>query len=120
MNILRFTRHPVTEKQQAELIRIFGNPCDIINISRTIPSAAYIIDLINTYGAGAMEVVALPLPLLAELMYLLSQSTTLKHHCTIMVFRAVMQRTISDDGSVTFEFDYYERIRNVVVETERL
>lgn len=113
MRVLRLTRHPAGEKQEAELRRIFGADCVIIDHSETVPGVERVHKLVKEYQADVLEAV-LPLPLMAQ---------TINPHTGVgvPVIRAITKRVISeDDGSTSFPFQHYEKVLRVEVQTERL
>jgi len=109
--ILRLTRHAVSEKQLADLRRIFGE-VEIVEVSETVPNAERVRELLEEAEAEVLEAV-LPLPLLAEVL-------NPRLGITVPVIRAVMNREVGKDGSATFEFSHYEKILKVLIETECL
>lgn len=112
MRILRLTRHAVSSEQLAELARIYGTDVEVVEVSESVPSVERIKELIAENSADVLEAV-LPLPLVA-------QSVDPRNGVGVPVIRAAMNRVMDDSGNATFTFSYYEVVKKVVVETERL
>jgi len=106
--ILWLSRHQATETQIQELQQIFNTKINIIQIGITINDAKEIVDLIGKYKCN--EIVAvLPIHILARLV-----------EYGIKPIHAVMKRIIHTDGGVTFEHDYFERVKKIDVISQKL
>jgi hypothetical protein len=112
MRVLRLTRHPAGEEQRAELCRIFGADCVIIDHSETVSGVERIAELVQEHQADVLEAV-LPLPLMA-------QAVNPRAGVGVPVIRAITQRVIAEDGSASFPFQHYEKVLKVEVQTERM
>ena len=106
MKILWLSRHEPQKTQVDELKEVFGN-VEIIQENKTIEDVKEIKRLMQEYNAD--EVVAvLPINLLGSLTEL-----------GIYPLRAVMEREVNE-GSVEFKHKYFERIKGIKVDYERL
>jgi len=112
MKVLRLTRHPAEEVQKAELRRIFGADCVIVDHSETVPGVERVRELVREYQADVLEAV-LPLPIMAEVV-------NPRTGVGVPVVRAITKRVISEDGEVSFPFQHYEKVLKVEVLTEQL
>jgi hypothetical protein len=115
MNIMRLTRHNLTGEQNMALTTAFG-PIRTVTMNESLPStpreAVARFDEL-TQQADVAEVV-LPINLLQAVL----QSEFVKNGGIII--RSVMDRTVDDEGNVTFTFSHYEIVRKVEVVTEPL
>lgn len=119
MKVLRLTRHPMDDRQKAELQRVCGlllgcEPAQVeaVEIAETVPDVERVKAIIAEHGAHVLEAV-LPLPLMA-------QCVDTRNGVGIPVLRAITIRKLESDGTATFDFSHYERIVKVEVVTERL
>ena len=108
--IVWFSRHPATEKQREELReKGFTN---IIRVNATAESGSdaweKCVAAVDGKTPDAIMAV-LPIPLLSELLRVAGDTP---------VIRAVMNRTVHEDGSATFTHDHFERVLKVKVVTE--
>ena len=116
MKALRLTRHEASEKQLNVLNSLFELET-VDTISETLPSnsreaVARFDELANGYDI--VEAV-LPINLLEAI---LKFSEFSKRDGVLL--RAVTNRNLNEDGSVTFEFDHYEKVVKVEIVTEDL
>ena len=112
MKILRLTRHKIESGQLAELQRLYGADCEVLEVSETVPNAARVSEIVREQCADVLEAV-LPLPLMAEVVG--------PRGCGIPVIRAITRREFAEDGvKVHFTFSHYEKVLKVEVVTERL
>jgi hypothetical protein len=112
MRILRLTRHPASSEQLTELSRIYGE-VEVVEVSETVPHVERIKELTAQHNANVLEAV-LPLSMMA-------QCLDPRNGLGIPIVRAVMERTLSADGSdATFQFSHYVKMVKVEVVTERL
>lgn len=112
MRILRLTRHEAGAEQVAELHRIFGADCEIVQVSETVAGVERVRELVQEHHTDVLEAV-LPLPLMAEVV-------NPRSGIGVPVVRAFTKRVLAEDGSVSFPFQYYEKVLKVEVVTERL
>ncbi len=106
--VLWFSRHNPTMVQLRDLEDKIGD-FDYVQVSKTVENADEVLDIFEETESDAM-VVVLPLPILADLV----------KKAPVKPIRAVMNRKINFDGSVTFEHDHFERVLDIKVETEKL
>ncbi len=112
MKVLRLTRHAIVPEQLAELQRLYGADCEILEISETVPNSARVTEMVRAHNADVVEAV-LPFQLLAEVVG--------PDGCGIPVIRAITRRVFAEDGvKVHFVFSHYEKVLKVEVVTERL
>lgn len=117
MKLLRLTRHPASEIQQAEIGKIWGADIEVHQISETLPEspqkAVEVFDLLAAEFDVAEVVLSINL-----LQAVLNFSEFSKQGKQIV--RAVMIREELDDGSIVFNFSHYEEIKEIKVVTKRL
>jgi len=94
--------------QVEDLKRIYGEDVKVIQVHENIKSIDRIIELMREYPVNDI-VVVLPIELIQQLI-----------ERGIRPLRAKMERVIRDDGTCEFKHMYFERIKNVKIETERL
>ena len=108
--IVWLSRHAPQAAQKKEL-RDAGFT-NIIQVSQTFASGKDAWEAaVAANGGNAPDAVmaVLPLPMLAEMLHMAGDTP---------VIRAVMNRTMHDDGTVTFEHDHFDRVLKVAVATE--
>lgn len=118
MNIVRLTRHEMTDEQAAELERIYPG-AQVALVSETLPSdprqAIVRFDEIAANANADVVEAVLPVNLL---------EAVLKFSCFSkrggVVIRAITKRMLHEDKTVTSDFVRYERMVRIEVVTERL
>ncbi|GAB7387378.1 hypothetical protein BSNK01_12140 [Bacillaceae bacterium] len=116
MRILWLSRHAPLPEQVAALEKKFGS-VEIVQISKTVSSAAEVVELLRENNCEEM-VVVLPVPILADL--------TNPRICPVKPIRAVMDRIptgrTNEKGEPEFEFifSHFERVEKVEVVTSPL
>jgi len=108
MKVLWLSRHSAEAAQITELERIFNESVEIIEVSQTVKSGQEVIDLMQSNDCTE-AVVVLPPNFLMEVL-----------RGGYEPLRAVMDRNVHEDGSATFTFSYFERVKKVEIITERL
>ncbi len=108
MNILWLSRHEPTQKQKAELRKIFGKKVKTHQVAATISKGEEVQALMRLHNCREV-VTVLPITLL-------EQVTTLG----VKPIRAVMERRFDAKGNVQFHFSHFERVEHVEVAAERL
>ena len=117
MQVVRLTRHAASDTQLKELQRIFGDDIKVEQISESLPTDTR--EAVKRFDeiADGTDVVELVLPInLIEA--ILKFSDFSKNGGTLI--RAITERSMDDEGNVTFSFSYYEKIIKVETITERL
>ena len=114
MLVLRLTRHPLEEGQEAALRQaaayLTGCPPEavsIVQVNETVQDAQQVLALVEGTGAQVLEAV-LPLGLLAQVVGPLRERG-------VPVIRAVMAREVTPSGEATFTFLGYEVIERIEV-----
>lgn len=117
VTVMWLSRHEPTDEQKAVLEdKLAGGEAQLCihQISKSVTNGSEVVNLFLECFADEM-VVVLPLDILADLVTNLREKGIAQKP-----IRAVMRRLLASDGSVSFQFERFERVVNIVVECERL
>lgn len=115
--VLRLTRHEAGEEQMAELRRLFGKDITVETVSETLPSNTR--DMVARFDELAADASVVEAVLPANLLEAVLKFSSFSKGGG-MVIRAVTSREVNAEGNATFTFQYYERVVEVKIVTERL
>jgi len=117
VNVLRLTRHEATPEQIAALRAYFGPDVRVTEVNENFPNTPK--EAVARFDALAARYDAVEVVLPVGLLEAVLKFSFFTTNAGGQVFRAVMEREITDNGAV-FAFSHYERVISVSVVTERM